>query len=474
MNNWALLTVDYQPLPDGVEIITTTSIPCHLWCYYTDKKPQIHPVTRRVRGVDLPWGAYYCFVAWKSVEQEEPGDTLTHTFNITPWLYCQSKWFTFRGTINGEISPSASPIFQFHNLFSPLTIFEYYIAAFDTGLYTSATVILAQTFTPQVLHQIAQLRLLLRRVGLPGIMTIEIQGTTPAGFPDDVTLTSGTFNADDLPTGPPPVAEWKTIDIDLYELEPGVTYAIVLYGGNDANRVGWNAHTSNPYPRGKACYWRPAPWFWFNAYGWDFLFQEYGYKTHIGEEITIEQRLTSLQDECRVWWDNTQWRFDFAHHETIPGYIVNDIYAAGYAMIFRNVKLPPKAQILSAILVCTTSGETVNPDIKTRIGTELNITPNPFSTIADYLARWRTPSPINWDDIEPWYTNEIYQSPSFEAQIQAVIDLDGWEAGKDIAIFWNDHADRSAHVDYTTRMADTFHHDPERSIILRIIYQNPS
>ncbi|MBA7562259.1 hypothetical protein ES708_03909 [subsurface metagenome] len=158
MNNFAVLTIAYSHTATSLIITITTNTPCHLTCYYTDKEPGSHRTSRNQRGLTLPWGVYYCFVAWLSVEQTEPGDTLTHTFEIPDWSYCQIKWLAFRGTVAGELSPSVSPIFQHHHpglpvvetfiarttdgyLSNPSHIYDYLTAhdgtragAYDTGL----------------------------------------------------------------------------------------------------------------------------------------------------------------------------------------------------------------------------------------------------------------------------------------------------------------------------------------------------
>lgn len=115
MNNFAVLTINYTYTTTSVIIQITTNNPVHLTCYYTDKQPGRHKTERTDRGLTLPWGAYFCFVAWKTVEQQEPGDTLIHTFEIPGWIICQTKWFAFRGTVSGQLSPSVSPIFKHHH-----------------------------------------------------------------------------------------------------------------------------------------------------------------------------------------------------------------------------------------------------------------------------------------------------------------------------------------------------------------------
>lgn len=115
MNEFAVLTIAYTHLLSNVVIRITTNNPCHLFCYYTDIKPDIHKNSRTLRGLKVPWGAYFCFVAWNTIEQIEPGDTLIHTFSIPDWSYCQTLYFCFKGTVASIDSPSISPIFQHHH-----------------------------------------------------------------------------------------------------------------------------------------------------------------------------------------------------------------------------------------------------------------------------------------------------------------------------------------------------------------------
>ncbi|MBA7585924.1 hypothetical protein ES708_27917 [subsurface metagenome] len=115
LQHFAVLYLSYSHTATSVIITCTTNNPCHLTCYYTDKQPLRHATSRVVRGLSLPWGAYWCFVAWNSVEQQEAGDTLTHTFEVPDWSYCQTKWFTFRGTVAGEVSPSVSALLKHHH-----------------------------------------------------------------------------------------------------------------------------------------------------------------------------------------------------------------------------------------------------------------------------------------------------------------------------------------------------------------------
>lgn len=113
--NFAPVAIQYFHNPNSITITLATSVPCHLTCYYTDKTPLKHHTSRVVRGLAVPWATYFCFVGWKAVEQTEPGDSLYHTFEIPEWEQCQTKWFTFRGNVDEELSPSIGPIFKHHH-----------------------------------------------------------------------------------------------------------------------------------------------------------------------------------------------------------------------------------------------------------------------------------------------------------------------------------------------------------------------
>lgn len=114
ISNWAPLDYYHSSLLEGFTIVITTDIPCHLFLRWTDKPPLKHPMAEYRRGILVPIGTRYCFVAWEENEQLEPGDTLIHTFEKRNWPVCQTRYFYFIGTKQAEEQPSASPIFQLH------------------------------------------------------------------------------------------------------------------------------------------------------------------------------------------------------------------------------------------------------------------------------------------------------------------------------------------------------------------------
>ncbi|MBA7592467.1 hypothetical protein ES708_34650 [subsurface metagenome] len=117
-----------------------------------------HRTARNQRGLTLPWGVHYCFVAYLSAEQQEPGDTLTHTFDIIPWYYCQTKWFTFRGTVAGELSPSVGPIFKKHRAYLSMTISPSYYSplASEGDTYADARACVNGVTSPWTIINVGQ------------------------------------------------------------------------------------------------------------------------------------------------------------------------------------------------------------------------------------------------------------------------------------------------------------------------------
>jgi len=114
IEHFAVMDLIQTPTPTGISITIPTNVPCHLTCYWTDKKPLKHHTSRVVRGKAVPWKTYFCFVAWHEVKQTEDGDTLYHTFDLSPWAECETRWLTFRGTVDEVLSPSVGPIFEKH------------------------------------------------------------------------------------------------------------------------------------------------------------------------------------------------------------------------------------------------------------------------------------------------------------------------------------------------------------------------
>ena len=120
--HFVVRSVTYQLTDTGYIVTCFTNYPCHLWLRWTNIIPQKHINPVIVRGA--PVGTYIdqCFVVFNDVEQNEAGDTYTHTFTLSPWPSCERRWFYFWGTVAGVLSPSASAIFTKHRPF--ISIFK--------------------------------------------------------------------------------------------------------------------------------------------------------------------------------------------------------------------------------------------------------------------------------------------------------------------------------------------------------------
>ena len=112
--HFSIRQLDSQQVPDGYHFVVTTDTPCHLWLRWTLEKPRTHKDPLLRRGAYFPEKVRFCFVEYLDNEQQEAGDTLTHTFLKQEWPVCQIRYFYFWGTVAGEASPSESPLFEKH------------------------------------------------------------------------------------------------------------------------------------------------------------------------------------------------------------------------------------------------------------------------------------------------------------------------------------------------------------------------
>jgi len=119
ISRWFPVGLSEKHVVSGFIVTLTTNAPCHLWLRWTQNPPWVHPVSVVDRGLATKTRSYWCFTAWKTIEQEEPDDTYEHTFIWVGWEICQRKYFTFKGEIGGVESPSDSPIFHLHFTISP-------------------------------------------------------------------------------------------------------------------------------------------------------------------------------------------------------------------------------------------------------------------------------------------------------------------------------------------------------------------
>jgi len=111
-----MLTIDHEITADGFIVTITTNRACHCYLRYSKVYPRIHRKGVLRRGVVFGWDARFCFVSYQHIEQNEEGDTITHTFTWPGWENCSTRYFYFFATVGGFPGVSDSPIFWMHYL----------------------------------------------------------------------------------------------------------------------------------------------------------------------------------------------------------------------------------------------------------------------------------------------------------------------------------------------------------------------
>ena len=107
--------ITFEPTLAGVLITAVTDVPSHLWVRLSSKHPWIHKKTSLIRGLPLKEDLRFCFTVYEDNEQQEPGDTFTHTWVKPDWPECTTKWLYLWGSVAGETCVSTSPLFKYHN-----------------------------------------------------------------------------------------------------------------------------------------------------------------------------------------------------------------------------------------------------------------------------------------------------------------------------------------------------------------------
>ncbi len=250
-----LLTIDHEMVEGGFIVTTTTNAACHLYLRYSNVFPRIHRKSIARRGLVMGWDARYCFTVYQHIEQNEEGDTLTHTFTWPGWVNCNTRYFYFWGTMFGLEMVSDSPIFWLHYLWEvppePL-LKEYH----DSPLLAIRDIAggseVAQSFTPQENYAVLKLDLPLWKTEPAYNGTIHIQiRTNDVNHPSETILWETTISASDLP---PAAYTWFTFAVSGVSAEAGVPLWIVLIW-EDVLYSFWPPYcmsdTGDLYPRGE-------------------------------------------------------------------------------------------------------------------------------------------------------------------------------------------------------------------------------
>jgi len=134
-----------------------------------------------------------------------------------------------------------------------------------------------QTFTPEIEHMIANVRVKLFRVGDPSTITVSIKETS-AGKPVGADLCSGTIEGNTITDDAG--GDWYQISMgNGCEVEKDVQYAIVIQAsaGDVSNKLSWRTDASAPtYTGGLYCGSTDSGTDWSTYSGSDAMFEEWG------------------------------------------------------------------------------------------------------------------------------------------------------------------------------------------------------
>jgi len=109
----------------GMKYVVTTNVACHLWFRWTERPPYKYFFFDEKRGFPICKGAKMYMTNYYDQEQEEAGDTTTHTFYLEPWAGCTYRWYYLWGEVGGELSYSESPLLHYHRTPTPITKYFY-------------------------------------------------------------------------------------------------------------------------------------------------------------------------------------------------------------------------------------------------------------------------------------------------------------------------------------------------------------
>lgn len=171
-------------------------------------------------------------------------------------------------------------------------------------------------------------------------------------------------------------------------------------------------------------------------------------------------------DDSQVYWNGSSWVMYALTAEQIEvGYASANNFKNGAGLRFQNITVSQGMTIDAAYLTLTSIGNKSAATVNARITGEDVDDAAAWSNIADYQARrgtvvggandnFITDAQVDWNAIATWSTGESgpdTTSPDIKAIIQEIVDRVGWASGQDMALWWDDHDDRSTHASGTTR-----------------------
>ena len=218
---------------------------------------------------------FLCFTVYQDIEQNEAGDTTTHTFNLNifnPVSYqFQAVHFYFWGEIADVKSPSETCLFWKAYERQYDTYWPAWMAAIGIEFPWRG----AQSVRPLYAHRVSKVEVLLAHRGVPCTIQLAIHKADEHLFPVEPPLATGKYLFPD--TDPGWVWKQPTIYLDKPVLVKTDPFCIVCEGITPgAYNAQWRGFIPGAFPRGNASD-TPVPPAWRSLFTMDMNFDEWGY-----------------------------------------------------------------------------------------------------------------------------------------------------------------------------------------------------
>lgn len=278
----------------AVTVLTHTDVKCHKYLRFTDKSPRKHPRTLLRRGLLTQYDLRQCFVAYHDIEQEEPGDTLQHTFILENLIFCHGYFFYFWAKSGGNVMVYTSAIFAFYyplGLPPYLTCERQELAITNTG-YAQHWNALSQTFQVTHDYKVHHLSLMLNQFSTlrRGGYCVKITRDIPPCWNEPL-LAIDYGSSLGLPA--PGVKQWKSWWGIRPTLEVGKTYRIVVH-----TVPGWESYNGEEWVEDEAC---AALQWWISDNSDPYAYGSAYYGCNIQAQSASWQRLVDFDATFRLY-----------------------------------------------------------------------------------------------------------------------------------------------------------------------------
>ncbi|MBA7643922.1 hypothetical protein ES703_51656 [subsurface metagenome] len=434
----------------GVKLIVVTDIPCHLYMRWSFKPPWSHASVARRRGLAMHTDRYYCFTTYHDNEQEEAGDTLTHTFIKTPWPYCECRYFYFWGKVGDTVCISDTPCFQLHmNCAKAPPVMEVESNDCQTehdqpGLACQQWNACSQTFTPDHDYEATMLSLLLTQydINRKGPLIVKLELPAVNCWEAEVIWSKELYSRD-LPY--PGDYRWTRFYLGDLPLTKDTVYRITVHtlpgwyywSGTEwelneaqaAIRWLYQADT-NPYPRGflfVGCNFKVGEGSWSVIADNDFAFCVS--EPSAPPDPDIDKEVEASTDDCYTYSTAIQLALD----DLFLDYADYDMHL--YAR-FLNIQLLKGTTIDKAYIDLKAFGNYVGSSSLRILGIK-QVDTATFSTQGDADGRPVTDAFVDWTPGN-WTAGEWYgrtnDPQDITAIIQEIVNQAGWLPGNALAI----------------------------------------